>query len=180
MTLPQPSQDTIPPDQLLPALLRSNMLRMVLTKHIELNKSADTKAGMLVTAASIVVAVIFSSRGVLSGTSQLVLMVTSLLAIVFSMVVILPKPYHRNEKTPNLLYFRSFNRMSEDEYVDAMKHMMADKNRMYEQYIRDIYRYGNVTLTRKYRWLMAGLLVFLLGLLIAGGQWSTSFLNLTQ
>lgn len=169
--------DTIPPEQLLPALLRSNMLRMVLTKHIELNKSADTKAGVLVTAASIVVAVIFSSQTELNNVSRLVLMGTSLLAIIFSMVVILPKPYHRHEKTPNLLYFRSFNRMDEDEYVAAMKHMMADKNRMYEQYIRDIYRYGNVTLTQKYRWLMAGLIVFLVGLLIAGGQWSLSFLN---
>lgn len=156
------------------------MLRMVLTKHIELNKSADTKAGMLVTAASIVVAVIFSSQSVLNNASRLVLMGTSLLAIICSMMVILPKPYHRNEKAPNLLYFRSFNRLDEDEYVAAMKHMLADKNRMYEQYIRDIYRYGNVTLTQKYRWLMAGLLVFLLGLLLAGGEWTLSFINSTR
>ena len=162
-------KSTISPDQVLPSLLRSNMLRMILTKHIELNKSADAKASMLITAASIVVAITFTASEKQTGLVFLIILVSSILAIVFAMLVIIPKPYvKRGKGGQNLLHFRSFRELSEDEYVEAMQEMMTDKKDMYEQYIRDIYQYGNVTLSKKYRWLTAGLTLFLAGLAIVG------------
>lgn len=162
-------EDSISSDEVLPALLRSNMLRMILTKHIELNKLADSKASMLITAASIVMAITFTASGETTDkTMIMVMLVSSIIAIVFAIFVIIPKPYNRNTKCRNLLYFRSFSDLSEDEYVTAMKEMMVDKQDMYEQYIRDIYQYGHVTLTKKYRWLTAGLVLFLVGLSMGG------------
>lgn len=156
----------MPPEEILPSLMRSNMLRMVLTKHIELNKAADQKANILMTAASIVAAVTFASSEGVESIGPLIVLITSILSVVFAIMVILPKPYQSKDdmKSTNFLYFRSFIHLSEDEYVDQFKEAMLDKEGLYEQYMRDIYRYGAVTLQRKYQWLRAGLFVFLLGL----------------
>ena len=160
-------KSSMPYDEILPSLMRSNMLRMILTKHIELNKAADTKANMLLTAASIVIAITISSE-INHDTGMIIMLTSSLLAVIFAILVIIPKPYHKSGKGNNLLYFRSFREMSEEEYIICMEKMMVTKKEVYRQYIRDIYQYGAVTLTQKYRLLTIGLLLFLVGL-TAGG-----------
>ncbi len=169
-----PSVD-IPPEQIIPSLFRSNVLRMILTKHIELNKSADSKANMLMTAASIVIAVTISSGQDARSVGPLIVIVTSVAAIVFAIMAIFPKPYSKKEEKVNMFYFRSFGRLSEDEYVEQFMGIMSDKNALYEQYMRDIYRYGNITLKKKYRWINLGLLCFLIGLVIGGVYFGVSF-----
>lgn len=161
--------DRIPPRQILPALLRSNMLRMILTKHIEINKMADRKANMLIAAASIVIAVVISQAQNGSRTSGiLIMLVSSILAIIFALLVIIPKPQNKKNNYTNLLYYRDFRKLTEEEYVKEMKEMLLDREKMYEQYIRDIYQYGSQTLTTKYRYLTCGLIIFLIGLLVGG------------
>ncbi|MBL4693982.1 hypothetical protein JKY72_01280 [Candidatus Gracilibacteria bacterium] len=162
-------QIEITPEEILPSLFRSNMLRMILTKHIELNKTADTKANMLMTAASIVAAITISTGPETQNLGMNIILLSSLIAIIFAILAIIPKPYHKGSKCKNLLYFRDFIKMSEDEYVEAMTEMMTDKMAMYEQYIRDIYQYGAVTLHKKYRLLTIGLILFLAGLVVGGG-----------
>lgn len=157
----------IPYDEMLPSLMRSNLLRTVLTKHIELNKAADAKANMLLTAASIVIAITISTSAV-HNTGTTIMLGSSLLSVIFAILVIIPKPYHKGGKEHNLLYFRSFRQLSEEQYIEAMEKMMSTKKEIYRQYLRDIYQYGNVTLTQKYRLLSIGLLLFLIGL-SAGG-----------
>lgn len=167
-----PSSQTasqIPPEEIMPALMRSNVLRAILTKHIELNKSADTKANLLLTASSIVIAVILTNfQNYQQTAGMFVVMLTSLIAIFFSILVILPKPYHKMAKEINLFYFRSFMTLSEDQYVVEMKKMMKDNNMIYEQYMRDIYQYGAFTLNKKYRLLKFALITFLTGLTLGG------------
>jgi hypothetical protein len=165
----------IPPEDILPMLFRSNMLRMVMTKHIELNKAADAKANMLIAAASIMVAIILTGMDTSTGitTGQIIIFVSAILAIVMAILVIIPKPYHTDHKHDGhnmLLYFRGFSSMTEDEYVKEMKTMMSDKNEMYEQYIRDIYHYGSTTLTQKYRLLTIGLVLFLTGIILGSAS----------
>lgn len=160
-------KSTMPYDEMLPSLMRSNMLRMVLTKHIELNKAADAKANMLLTAASIVIAITISS-GMERDTAMMIMLGSSLLSVVFAILVIIPKPYHKSGKENNLLYFRSFREMTEEDYIAAMEEMMVTKKEIYRQYIRDIYQYGAITLTQKYRLLTVGLILFIIGL-AAGG-----------
>lgn len=159
----------IEPSEIMPALMRSNVLRMILTKHIELNKTADTKANLLLTASSIIIALIFTNlKNGQSTFGMFFVLLTSLVAIFFSILVILPKPYHKFSKDVNLFYFRSFMQMTEDEYVSSIKGMMKDTNMIYEQYARDIYQYGVVTLNKKYRLLRVALITFLAGLTLGG------------
>lgn len=159
----------IEPSEIMPALMRSNVLRMILTKHIELNKSADTKANLLLTASSIIIALIFTNFKDGQHTfGMFVVLLTSLVAIFFSILVILPKPYHKHFKDVNLFYFRSFMSMTEEEYMISMKAMINDTNLIYEQYIRDIYQYGVITLGKKYRLLRVALITFLAGLTLGG------------
>jgi len=171
------NESTITPEEILPSLFRSNMLRMILTKHIELNKAADMKANMLMTAASIVVAVVIAGFGAMDFIGSAIILLTSLIAIVFAILVVLPKPYHGDKKTKiNFMYFRSFSALSEDEYVSSFMDLMKNKEALYEQYMRDIYRYGNVTLSKKYRLLLIGLITFLSGLFLGGVYFLISFL----
>lgn len=170
------SSPDIAPDQIIPSLLRSSMLRMILTKHIELNKAADAKANMLMTAASIVIAVTISSGQDERSIGPLIVIVTSVLAILFAIMAIFPKPYSKKDESVNMFYFRSFGRLSEDEYVSQFMAMMGDKNALYQQYMRDIYRYGNITLRKKFQWLSFGLACFLVGLAIGGVYFGVSFI----
>lgn len=163
------ASNTIPPEEIMPALMRSNVLRAILTKHIELNRSADTKANLLLTASSIVIAVILTNfQNYQQTAGMFIVLLTSLTAIFFSILVILPKPYHKMAKDINLFYFRSFMTLSEEEYVDEMKKMMKNNNMIYEQYMRDIYQYGAFTLNKKYRLLKFALITFLTGLTLGG------------
>jgi disulfide bond formation protein DsbB len=158
----------IKPEQILPSLFRSNMLRMVLTKHIELNKMADHKANMLMTGASIMSAVILSQLDVLSNFDLIglsILIFSAVLSVVFAILVVIPKPYNHHSKTCNLFYFRDFAHMTEEQYLEEILAVMNDKNAIYEHYVRDIYYYGSVTLSKKYRWLQWALGVFLVGIL---------------
>lgn len=145
------------------------MLRMILTKHIELNKAADQKANMLMTAASIIMAILISTGIAGLGFGHIFLLFTLVMTIVFSILVIFPKPYHNRKDEPiNFLYFRSFRTLTEDEYVSDFMELMLDKEAMYEQYMRDIYRYGNVTLSKKYTLLRYAMLFFMSGLSVSG------------
>ncbi len=167
----------IPPKEILPSLFRSNMLRMILTKHIELNKAVDMKANMLMTAASIVIAVLVTGFETTDLVGAIIILITSLLAIIFAILVIMPRPYHdRTYEKTNFLYFRSFNALSEDEYVNGFKELMSNKEAMYEQYMRDIYRYGSITICKKYRLLRIGLMSFLTGLSLGGVYFLVRFL----
>jgi len=175
-SIPPTSSPEIPPEQIIPSLFRSNMLRMILTKHIELVKMADNKASILMTAASIVIAMTVASGQDERSVGPLIVVVTAMLAIIFAILVIYPKPYLRKEDSINMMYFRSFGALSEDEYVRQFMELMKDKNALYEQYMRDIYRYANITLKKKYQWLSLGLSSFLLGLIVGGIYFILSFI----
>ncbi|WP_303722111.1 Pycsar system effector family protein [Malonomonas rubra] len=159
--MPTPSTE----EPLIPRLLASNALRANLTKHMTLNKMADSKASMILTAASLVITITLTQYGKLPILTSLLLVGASLLAVIFSIVAIIP-PLHVSDHT-NLFYFRSFAELSEEEYKQRFKETIIDREKLYDAYLHEIYYLGTHRLTRKYELIRNGLWALLGGLLAA-------------
>jgi len=152
-------------EPVLPRLLASNALRANLTKHMTLNQMADQKAAMIMTAASLMLTISVTQYDKLDLVTFAVLMLTGGLAILFSIFAIIPALHVRG--VLNLFYFRSYAQVTEEEFVKAFRETIADKDKLYDAYLREIYYLGKYRLTRKYFWIRNGLWVLLAGLLAA-------------
>ena len=153
-------------EPILPRLLASNALRANLSKHMTLNQMADNKASMIMTAASLIVTITITQADKVSVLTAMLLLITGLLAIMFSIIAIIP-PRHATGKT-NLFYFRSFCELSEEEFIQQSKQTIADRESLYDAYLHEIYYLGRHRLTRKYALLRNGLLSLLLGFMSSG------------
>ncbi len=152
-------------EPILPRLLASNALRANLTKHMTLNQMADQKASMIMTAASLMLTISVTQYDKLDLATFTVLMVTGAVAILSSIFAIIPTLHVKG--VLNIFYFRSFARVSEDEFKAAFKDTLADRDKLYDAYLREIYYLGRHRLTNKYRWIRNGLCALLIGLAAA-------------
>lgn len=157
MTEEHPEEEPI-----LPRLLASNALRANLSKHMTLNQMADSKAAMIMTAASIIITITLTQHSSLSLTTALLLAGAGILSVIFSILAIIP-PHHATGIT-NLFYFRSFAELSEEEFIHQFKATIADRDKLYTAYMHEIYYLGTHRLTRKYGLIRKGLWTLLLGL----------------
>lgn len=159
------TSETPPEEPLLPRLLATNALRANLDKHMVLNQMADSKAAMIMTAASIIITITLTQYDTLELLTVLLLAVSGLLAVVFSILAIIP-PLHVTDHT-NLFYFRSYSDLTEEEFKHQFKEAIADRDKLYDAYLHEIYYLGKHRLTRKYRLIRNGLWTLLIGLLSA-------------
>lgn len=152
-------------EDILPRLMASNALRANLTKHMTLNQMADQKASMIMTAASLMLTISVTQYDKLEFMTFAVLILTGGMAILFSIFAIIPVLHVKG--VLNLFYFRSFEQVSEEEFKSAFKETIADKEKLYDAYLREIYYLGKHRLTRKYFWIRNGLWSLLAGLAAA-------------
>jgi hypothetical protein len=148
---------------ILPRLLASNALRANLSKHMTLNQMADSKASMILTASSLIITITLTQYDRLHLSTILILAGAGLLAILFSILAIIP-PLHASGET-NLFYFRSFAELDEETFNRQFKQTIADKDALYDAYLHEIYFLGKHRLTRKYRLIRDGLWCLLGGLI---------------
>lgn len=152
-------------EPLIPRLLASNALRANLTKHMTLNQMADTKASMIMTAASLVITITLTQFANLDLLSTILLLTTGILAILFSIFAIIPPLQARGRV--NLFYFRSYAQLTEEEFTDSFRETITDRNKLYDAYLHELYYLGRYRLTRKYALIRNGLWALLLGLTAA-------------
>lgn len=150
-------------EPLIPRLLASNALRANLSKHMTLNQMADSKAAMILTAASLVSTIALTQFDTLPLLTVLILITSGILAVIFSILAILP-PLHATGKI-NYFYFRSFSELEEEEFIAGFKELITDKQRLYDAYLHELYYLGKYRLTRKYLLVRNGLWTLLFGLL---------------
>jgi len=166
----QPLQE----EPLIPRLLASNALRANLSKHMDLNKMADSKASMIMTVASLIITITLTQYDKLALVTTLLLAGSGIMAVVFSILAIIP-PWHVTDHT-NLFYFRSFSGLSEEEFKSQFSTTITDRKKLYDAYLHEIYYLGKYRLTRKYGLIRNGLWSLLIGLLSATA--SVVFLHL--
>jgi hypothetical protein len=152
-------------EAILPRLLASNALRTNLDKHMTLNQMADSKASMVMTASSLVMTVTLTQYDRLDFLTVIALLISGLLAILFSIFAIIP-PLHAKGQI-NLFYFRSFAEISEEQFMEEFRTCLSDKEKLYQAYLHEIYYLGKHRLTRKYNLVRNGLWSLLVGLVVA-------------
>lgn len=162
----KPSVPSATDEPVIPRLLASNALRANLTKHMDYNKMADHKASALLTVATVIITITLAQFDRMEPGVPEVLLITSIVAIWFSLLTIVPRVYDTGEV--DLFHYASFSKLSEDEFLQQFRATIIDKEKLYDAYIRDIYWLGSYRLRHKYRKLMYGKWALLAGLITAG------------
>ena len=153
-------------------------LRIGVSAQLDLSKSADTKAQVMLT---ICAAIATYSLG-RTYTSEdrypaMILVVFSLLAALFAVASMRPPRPRRNPPRPgepgfNILTFTHFAPLTPAEYRAAMQALISSPSMMHDQITDDMYAYGAIFLKRQYYYLEWCYRVFLVGLLLSAAGWA--------
>lgn len=149
------------------------MVRQTRIHHMTLSITADTKANMLMIAASVVLTL--AARETEGGTHvpALILTVFSLASVCLAIIAAMPKLGNGAKTAPsrNILFFAHFTTLSYEQYLREMDEVMSSPAKTYEMQLREIYEMGQYLKRHKFRYVNAGYMVFLVGLFAAGSAW---------
>jgi putative nucleotidyltransferase with HDIG domain len=153
--------------------------------HINFSSIADGKANMMISINTILISVIVT----LSGASLslegfmierfrytipiLVLLLGSLCSVLFAVLSARPKVTTKNvdlkqvrEDNISLLYFGNFLGIPKNEFIEYLKELKMDHERLYDSMSIDLYNLG-IVLKEKYRLLSISYNIFMIGLSIS-------------
>jgi hypothetical protein len=155
-----------------------HVLRSAQAHHVSLSSIADQKANIVLGSFLVFLTV---TQSLMKANAELsmplwVLTIGYTIAAVFALLVITPrfrdKSYKKGAVPGNLLFFGSFGRLSQDEYVEMLsKNLQTDEDAR-RLFMKDIYQIGQVlqkkyqNLRRSYVCLAAGIVAALIALTI--------------
>ena len=160
-----------------------HVLRSAQAHHVSLSSIADQKANIVLGSFLVFLTV---TQSLMKSNAELsmplwVLTIGYTTAAMFSMLVIAPRFRDKSQKKGdvpgNLLFFGSFGRLSQDEYVEMLSKNLQTNEDARRLFMRDIYQIGRVlqkkyrNLRRSYICLAAGIVAAFIALIIS------SFLN---
>ncbi len=160
--------------------------RVTLRNHINLSSIADGKANMIISINTLVLSILITAASAgfsmtnigQSGNLKfvipvVVLMLTSLSAIIFAVLSAIPKVSGQEfsiedvrQHKVSLLYFGNFLKLDKDEFVDYLRDLKSDQEILYDDLSRDLYNLGAV-LRKKYRLLSIAYRIFVGGLALS-------------
>lgn len=160
--------------------------RVTLRNHINLSSIADGKANMIISINTLVLSILITagsagfsltdlavSENVKFIIPVLLLMISSLSAIIFAVLSAIPKVSGQSftradvrEHNISLLYFGNFLKLPKDEFVRYLRSLKTDQEVLYDDLSRDLYNLG-VVLQEKYRLLSIAYRVFVGGLAVS-------------
>jgi len=145
-----------------------HVVRTAQTIHISLSQMADQKASILMGATFVIFTLsIGQAKGGFPPLPLAVLGSFAFVSAILAVSVVMPSIGSARvdpEAPVNLLFFGSFVRMSEDDFVEAMRAKVRDDNDALEIMARDLYQNGQVLARKKYRLLGYAYRVLLVGL----------------
>jgi predicted permease len=155
-----------------------HVLRSAQAHHVSLSMIADQKANIVLGSYLVFLTV---TQSLMKTNAELslpiwVLTIGYTIAAVFALLVITPrfrdKSYRKGQVPGNLLFFGSFNNLSQEEYIDMLgKHLQSNEDAR-RLFMKDIYQIGQVlqkkyqSLRRSYLCLAAGIVAALIALTI--------------
>lgn len=155
------------------------MFKTALRNHIDLTGIADSKANLMLSVNAMIVTIglpAFSKY--LSGTSYLIIPgVVFLLTSVASMIIatLSTRPIKVDGNTDltqlksgstNLFFFGNFYKMQNDQYQEAIKTVVADRENLDASFVNDLFHLG-IALGNKFRLLRLCYNVFVIGLCLS-------------
>lgn len=168
------------------------LFRVTLNNHTRLSDIADSKANILLSVNAIIISVCLSvlvpkldapknSHLILPS---FILLLSSVLTIIFAILSTKPnvtKTTFTNQdianRKVNLLFFGNFQQMLFDDYHNAMKDLIKDRDYIYDSMVKDLYYLGKV-LDRKYKLLSITYKIFMAGIIISVLSFGIAFLSL--
>jgi len=163
------------------------MFRLTSKNHFTLSSIADSKAGTLISISAVIISIIISvlirkldnNPALIIPTIMilLTLMGTIIFAVLSTRPTVTSLGLTKNDvkqKKGNLLFFGNFINMPVEDYEWGMQELMADREYLYNNLIRDIYYLG-VVLGKKYRFLRFAYNIFMYGLIVSVLTYIVSF-----
>ncbi|MGI9582422.1 Pycsar system effector family protein [Chryseobacterium sp. RRHN12] len=168
------------------------LFRVTLNNHTRLSDIADSKANILLSVNAIIISVCLSvlvpkldapknSHLILPS---FILLLSSVLTIIFAILSTKPNvtkttftPQDIANRKVNLLFFGNFQQMLFDDYNNAMKDLIKDRDYIYDSMVKDLYYLGKV-LNRKYKLLSITYKIFMAGIIISVLSFGVAFLSL--
>jgi hypothetical protein len=142
-----------------------HLVRTTQLAQIQLSAMADHKASILMGATFVIFTISLSqARGAALPLPLLILGGSAFFSAVFAVAAVLPAIRFRKEAPENLLFFGSFTKLGEEEYLDLLTERLKSDDSIYRTMARDIYQNGQVLAGKKYRFLGYAYRIFLAGL----------------
>lgn len=168
------------------------LFRVTLNNHTRLSDIADSKANILLSVNAIIISVCLSVLVPKLDTPKnahliipsFILLLSSVLTIIFAILSTKPNVTKTHftaqdvaQKKVNLLFFGNFHQMIFNDYHNAMKDMIKDRDYIYDSMVKDLYFLGKV-LDRKYKLLSVTYQIFMAGIIISVLSFGYAFLSL--
>lgn len=168
------------------------LFRVTLNNHTRLSDIADSKANILLSVNAVIISVCLSvlvpkldapknSHLILPS---FILLLSSVLTIVFAILSTKPNvtkttftPQDIANRKVNLLFFGNFHQMLFDDYHNAMRDLIKDRDYIYDSMVKDLYYLGKV-LDRKYKLLSITYKVFMAGIIISVLSFGVAFFSI--
>ena len=133
--------------------------------HVHLSQMADQKANMLLAATFLIFTIaIGQARSNAEPLPLLILGVGAFFSAVLSILAVMPSTHFKTGGRLNILFFGSFEKMREDEYIERMLSEIRSEEGFLSIMARDLYQNGVVLARKKYRLLGYAYRTFLAGL----------------
>ena len=168
------------------------LFRVTLNNHTRLSDIADSKANILLSVNAIIISVCLSvlvpKLDAPKNTHLIIptffLLLSSVLTIIFAILSTKPNVTKTNftnddikNRKVNLLFFGNFQQMLFDDYNEAMRDLIKDRDYIYDSFTKDLYYLGKV-LDRKYKLLSITYQIFMAGIIISVLSFAYAFLTL--
>ncbi|HEX8214891.1 MAG TPA: Pycsar system effector family protein [Allosphingosinicella sp.] len=144
----------------------AHLIRTVQMIHVQLSAMADQKASILMAASFVIFTITLGQAD--GGAVPLPLLIlggAAFFSAVCAVLAVLPATHYRWPGGLNLLFFGSFTRLAEEDYVNQLTGQLKSDDDMYRMVARDIYQNGSVLARKKYRLLGVAYRIFLAGLI---------------
>jgi len=143
-----------------------HLIRTTQTIHVQLSQMADQKASILMGATFVIFTIaIGQAKGGHAALPLHILGGFAFFSAVFAILAVLPASHARHTGPVNLLFFGSFTRLDEADYVDQLIDVLGADETTYRTMAHDIYQNGAVLARKKYRLLGIAYRILLAGLI---------------
>ena len=143
-----------------------HMVRTTQQAHYQLSQMADQKASILMGATFVTFTITLGQvkAGSAASIPLLILGGFAFVSAVLAVMAVLPAASVPRDGPVNLLFFGSFVRFSQDEYVERVLDALRSDESIYRTMAIDTYQNGRVLAGKKYRLLGLAYRAFLIGL----------------
>lgn len=142
-----------------------HLVRTTQLAQMQLSAMADHKASILMGATFVIFTItIGQAQGSQAPLPLLILGASAFFSAVFAVLAVLPATRYRKDAPLNLLFFGSFTRLDEEDYLEQLTERLKSDDSIYRTMARDIYQNGTVLADKKYRLLGYAYRIFLAGL----------------